>query len=326
MEITLQDAEVVWQAKHLKKQVEDPRAPLATTVTVLLPSPSAKDSDQRPELSLPCKISVPPSDLEEGAEENEDSVLNRHATFNLRDGGELVATHALKLRDCIPVLADGAIHWTQPVLHKDNKAVLGLLPPIAGCIIGIVATSPVWVPLTVLVGVMGSPIWFVAGVAASLIVVFSVISTIVTVKLVRSERVKSACQHFLRSPQGQLLLFEGTPGEKTMSPSVLSARAKEYVLANPSRKLVASLAIDFLGNATFVVPGLGEMADVLWAPVSAKMVDTLYSESSPHAKYVAFVEELLPFTDFIPTATLAWLKENMSSEELDNLLSKFRRA
>ncbi|RLN93232.1 hypothetical protein BBJ28_00015555 [Nothophytophthora sp. Chile5] len=342
MEITLQDAEVVWQAKHLKKQTEDPRAPLATTVTVFLPSPSATDSDERPELSLPCKISVPPSDLEEGAEENEHSVLNRHVTFNLRDGDELVATHALKLRDCIPVLADGAIHWTQPVLHKDilweleisisvitdrrpralishaitmknrasgvahqNKAVLGLLPPIAGCIIGIVATSPVWVPLTVLVGVMGSPIWFVVGVATSLIVVFSVISTVVTVKLVRSERVKSACQHFLRSPQGQLLLFEGTPGEKTMSPSVLSARAKEYVLANPSRKLVASLAIDFLGNATFVVPGLGELADVLWAPVSAKMVDTLYSESSPHAKYVAFVEELLPFTDFIPTATLA---------------------
>ncbi|GMF40818.1 unnamed protein product [Phytophthora fragariaefolia] len=181
-----------------------------------------------------------------------------------------------------------------------------MLPAVAGCVIGIVGTSPVWLPLTLLVGVMGFPVWFVVGVAISLITFFSAISALVTIKLAHSKRVKGACQHFLTSPQGQLLLFEGMPGEEALSPSALSSRAKEYVLENPSRKLVASLAIDFLGNATFVVPGLGEMADVLWAPVSAKMVDMLYKESSPHAKYVAFLEEVLPFTDFIPTATLAW--------------------
>ncbi|GMF14552.1 unnamed protein product [Phytophthora lilii] len=195
--------------------------------------------------------------------------------------------------------------FDQLSLHK-NKAVLGLLPAITGCVIGVVGTSPVWLPLTLLVGVMGFPIWFVVGVAMSLVTMLSTVSAVVTVKLARSERIKGACQHFLTSPQGQLLLFEGMPGEESLSPSALSARAKEYVLENPSRKLVASLAIDFLGNATFVVPGLGEMADVLWAPMSAKMVDTLYKESSPHAKYVAFIEEVLPFTDFIPTATLAW--------------------
>ncbi|KAL4095379.1 hypothetical protein PRIC1_008753 [Phytophthora ramorum] len=363
MEASLLRADVLWLAKPLKKQVEPPHAPQAARVTVVLPSTESREEE---ETSLPCHIAFSASDLEA---ENKTSLLERHATFKLLDGDDLVATHALKLRECVPVLAEGAIHWAQPVLHKDvlweleiriyvktdrrpralvshaitikngasnvahqlflhkNKAVLGLLPAIAGCVLGIVGTSPVWLPLTLLVGVMGFPVWFVVGVALSLVTVFSAISTVVAVKLARSKRVKGACQHFLRSPQGQLLLFKGMPGEESMSLSALSARAKEFVLENPSRKLVASLAIDFLGNATFVVPGLGEVADVLWAPVSAKMVDTLYSQSSPHAKYVAFVEELLPFTDFIPTATLAWLKENLGSEELDKLLllTKFRK-
>ncbi|KAG7383104.1 hypothetical protein PHYPSEUDO_004026 [Phytophthora pseudosyringae] len=356
MELSLQKAEVLWLAKPLKKQAEAPRAPQAPRLTVVLPSAEEQDEGA----SLPCAISIPAEEL---VTESKTALLDQHVTFQLLDGAKLVATHALKLRECIPVLAEGAVHWTQPVLHEDvlwnveicvyvktdrrpralishalaikngasnvarqlslhkNKAAVGLLPAVVGCIAGVVGTSPVWLPLTLLVGVMGFPVWFVVGVAMSLVTVFSTISAVVVVKLVRSERVKGACHHFLTSQQGQLLLFEGMPGEKSLSPSALSARAKEFVLENPSRKLVASLAIDFLGNATFVVPGLGEMADVLWAPVSAKMVDTLYKESSPHAKYVAFFEELLPFTDFIPTATLAWMKENLSSAELDKLLA-----
>lgn len=356
MELLLQKAEVVWLPKPPKKHAEAPNAPQNVRLAVLVPPASEQDEAS----SLPCSIAIPAEEL---TDENKTSLLDQHVTFKLLDGEEIVATHALKLRECIPVLAEGAIHWTQPILHKDvfwdmdvrifvktdrrpralishaialkngasnvahqlslhkNKAVLGLLPAVAGCVIGVVATSPFWLPVTLLVGVMGFPIWFVVGVAMSLVTLFSTISAVVTVKLVRSERVKGACQHFLTSQQGQLLLFEGMPGEESLSPSALSTRAKEFVLENPSRKLVASLAIDFLGNATFVVPGLGEMADVLWAPVSAKMVDTLYKESSPHAKYVAFMEEILPFTDFIPTATLAWVKENLSSAELDKLLA-----
>lgn len=362
MELSLQKAEVVWLAKPPKKQVEVPQAPQATRLVVLLP----QAEKQTEGAALPCNILISAKELKV---ESKSSLLEQHVMFKLLDGDKLVATHALKLRECIPVLTEGSVRWTQPILHKDvlwdvdirvyvttdrrpralishaiaiknganniarqlslhkNKAAIGLLPAIAGCVVGVVGTSPVWLPLTLLVGVMGFPVWFVLGVAMSLVTIFSTISAIATVKLVRSERVKGACQHFLTSQQGQLLLFEGMPGEESLSPSALSARATEFVLENSSRKLIASLAIDFLGNATFVVPGLGEMADVLWAPVSAKMVDTLYKDSSPHAKYVAFLEELLPFTDFIPTATLAWMKENLSSAELDKLLAltKFRK-
>ncbi|KAG6618613.1 uncharacterized protein IUM83_01539 [Phytophthora cinnamomi] len=350
MELTLLSANVLWVAK------EASRAPQATQLAVLLPAAN----EQSAALPLPCSMSIPAEEL---AAQNKTSLLDQHVTFQLLDEGKVVATHVQTLRECVPVLAEGVVRWTQPVLHKDvywdveirvhvktdrrpralishaiaikngassvahqlslhkNKAALGLLPAVAGCVVGVVGTSPVWLPLTLLVGVMGFPVWFVVGVAMTLVTIFSTISAVVTVKLARSKRVKGACHHFLTSQQGQLLLFEGMPGEEALSPSALSARAKQYVLENPSRKLVASLAIDFLGNATFVVPGVGELADVLWAPVSAKMVDILYKESSPHAKYVAFMEEVLPFTDFIPTATLAWMKENLSSTELDKLLA-----
>ncbi|RMX67082.1 hypothetical protein DD238_001083 [Peronospora effusa] len=356
MELTLQSADVLWLAQPLEKQTGILHGPLASHLTVLLPS--AKDQDV--EVSLPCNISIPPEEL---TTENKTSLLDQHVKFKLLDGVEIVATHVMKLRECIPVLTEGSVHWTQPVLHKDmmwnveiciyvktdrrpralisraiavkngarnvaqklslnkKKLVVGLLPAVVSCVLGALGTSPIWLPLTLLVGVMGFPIWFVASFAMSLVTVFAAISAVLALKVVRSERVKGACQHFLTSQQGQLLLFQGMPGEEALSPSVLSERAKKFVLESPSRKLVASLVIDFVGNATFVVPVIGELADIFWAPVSSRMVHTLYKESSPHARYLGFLEEVLPFTDIIPTATLAWMKENLSTSELRKMLT-----
>lgn len=72
-------------------------------------------------------------------------------------------------------------------------------------------------------------------------------------------------------------------------------------------KLIASLAIDAIGASSFVLPAFGELFDVGWAPVSAALVWYLYGDR----RFVAlnFVEEILPFTDWIPSATLAWLSE-----------------
>ncbi|TDH73476.1 uncharacterized protein CCR75_003081 [Bremia lactucae] len=351
MELSLLKADVLWLAKPRESKLTKLQAPQATRLIVQLPYAEKKDQG----VSFPCKILIP---VEEVAAKNEASLLEKNVTFKLLDEEEVVATHTFKLRDCIPVLNTGSLHWEQLVLYRDelwnvdicvhletdrrprafvahavavkngvksiahqkNVAVASLLPVVAGCIVGVMGTAPFWLPLTLVVGLMGFPIWITFGFLTAMLVVLSAISAVVTVKLVSSERVKSACQHLLTSQQGQLLLFEGMPGEELLSPSVMSVRAKEFINANPSRKLVASLAIDFLGNATFVVPGLGEVIDVLWAPVSSKMVDALYKESSPRAKYVALMEELLPFTDFIPTAKLAWMKENLSSAELGKLL------
>ena len=53
----------------------------------------------------------------------------------------------------------------------------------------------------------------------------------------------------------------------------------------------------------------GEGFDLTWAPMSMILVGALYDNVMPNLKYVALIEELLPFTDFIPSATLGWVKE-----------------
>lgn len=74
-------------------------------------------------------------------------------------------------------------------------------------------------------------------------------------------------------------------------------------------KLALSVAVDFIGCTSYAVPVLGETADVLWAPMSYLLIDAMYRESSPWAGLFGAAEEILPFTDIIPTATLAWIKE-----------------
>ena len=55
-------------------------------------------------------------------------------------------------------------------------------------------------------------------------------------------------------------------------------------------------------------PGMVEVIDVFWAPLSALLVFQLYGSSLLSG--VALVEEILPFTDIFPTATVGWILQN----------------
>ena len=68
--------------------------------------------------------------------------------------------------------------------------------------------------------------------------------------------------------------------------------------------LLASLAIDALGMSTYLIPALGEGFDLLLAPVIAGLIFTLHRTT--FGAVFGFVEEILPFTDIIPTATILW--------------------
>jgi hypothetical protein len=70
-------------------------------------------------------------------------------------------------------------------------------------------------------------------------------------------------------------------------------------------KLGASIVLDLLGVMSFALPGIGEAADVFFAPFSAFVLQRMYGSSA--ISWFGFFEELLPFTDIIPTATLSWL-------------------
>lgn len=72
-------------------------------------------------------------------------------------------------------------------------------------------------------------------------------------------------------------------------------------------KLVACLGLDFMGNASYFLPALGEVGDVGFAPAQAVALKMMFDANGIAA--LGLVEELLPFTDVLPTATLAWFLE-----------------
>jgi len=69
-------------------------------------------------------------------------------------------------------------------------------------------------------------------------------------------------------------------------------------------KLIAALAIDGMGLLSYLNPGL-ELFDAFWAPVSAILVYFLFGRKLSWAGFT-FVEELAPFADVLPSATIAW--------------------
>jgi len=77
---------------------------------------------------------------------------------------------------------------------------------------------------------------------------------------------------------------------------------------NKYKKLVVSLILDAVGYISFIVPGLGEFIDVAWAPASAYIMTKLYKgKKGKIAGAVAFIEEIMPGLDVVPTFTLMWL-------------------
>lgn len=78
--------------------------------------------------------------------------------------------------------------------------------------------------------------------------------------------------------------------------------------ADKSQKLMLSILLDLVGMATFLIPVLGEIGDLFWAPIAAYMMAKMYKGlSGKMAGVMTFFEEIIPFTDFIPSFTLMWI-------------------
>ncbi|MFX1252275.1 MAG: hypothetical protein ACFFCZ_11765 [Promethearchaeota archaeon] len=69
--------------------------------------------------------------------------------------------------------------------------------------------------------------------------------------------------------------------------------------------LLLSIIIDLIGLGTFVLFPLSELGDILWAWVSGFLIYQMYG--SRNFALFGIVEEILPISDVIPTATLTWL-------------------
>lgn len=72
--------------------------------------------------------------------------------------------------------------------------------------------------------------------------------------------------------------------------------------------LVKGLIYDAIGMASMAVPLVGPFLDLLWAPYAAKKMTKMYpGKEGKIASVIVFIEEILPFTDVVPTFTLMWL-------------------
>ena len=74
--------------------------------------------------------------------------------------------------------------------------------------------------------------------------------------------------------------------------------------------LIFCVLMDFIGYATYAIPGFGEFGDIIWAPISALIFyKTFGGWKGAFGGLFNFVEEILPGTDFIPSFTLMWFMQ-----------------
>jgi hypothetical protein len=77
---------------------------------------------------------------------------------------------------------------------------------------------------------------------------------------------------------------------------------------NKSRDLILSLIFDAIGMLSYLIPLLGWITDVIWAPIAGLILLKMYKGNvGAVGGIVVFVEELLPGFDFFPTFTLTWI-------------------
>jgi hypothetical protein len=70
--------------------------------------------------------------------------------------------------------------------------------------------------------------------------------------------------------------------------------------------LWASIGIDALGMASYIIPALGEFGDIIIAPITAVLIYMVHQTKA--GAIAGFTEEILPMTDFIPTASIIWYR------------------
>lgn len=104
--------------------------------------------------------------------------------------------------------------------------------------------------------------------------------------------------------------------------NVISAVRNVLTLENLFR-LFLCIIVDVIGCLSYLVPGLGETSDIVWAPIrfifipySVQIYSYFYSgicirKLLPDTRlsalaYIGIFEELMPGLDFIPTATCGW--------------------
>jgi hypothetical protein len=72
--------------------------------------------------------------------------------------------------------------------------------------------------------------------------------------------------------------------------------------------LPVCILMDIFGYISYTIPLFGEWTDLIWAPISAIIFYNLFGgKAGKLGAGISFWEEILPFTDFFPSFSIAWL-------------------
>ena len=75
-----------------------------------------------------------------------------------------------------------------------------------------------------------------------------------------------------------------------------------------NKQLILGIVFDLIGMLSFTIPLVGEFSDVVWAPLAGFLMTWMYKgKVGKIAGIFTFLEEIIPFTDIIPSFTLTWI-------------------
>lgn len=96
---------------------------------------------------------------------------------------------------------------------------------------------------------------------------------------------------------------------------MVSMAKKEEKLFLPDIGLC--ILMDLIGMSSYIFPGLGEFADIVWAPISGYVFFKLFGgRLGLIGGVLDFLEEILPFTDIIPSFTIAWFIRKKAMDKM----------
>ena len=95
------------------------------------------------------------------------------------------------------------------------------------------------------------------------------------------------------------------------------------VMKNKYSILALSVLLDLVGLVSFTIPTIGEFSDIIWAPFSAYLMLKLYKGvPAKIASALVFIEEIAPWSDFIPTFTIMWIYSSFFQKKQSKNRSK----
>lgn len=76
--------------------------------------------------------------------------------------------------------------------------------------------------------------------------------------------------------------------------------------------------LDLIGVMSYLLPVIGEIEDILWAPLSAVIFYLIFGKKKfgLMGGVFSFLEEISPGLDFIPTFTIAWFIKRRDLEKV----------